>query len=72
MCREWQDGLVTSLLRKLCLREVEDEQNIKTNNKKSAIKLLQLDGEVLYILYKLFWLLSIALMIGSTLRAYYV
>lgn len=46
VCREWKDGLVTTLLRKLCLRDIEADPSKKTDSKKSVVKLLQLDGEV--------------------------
>lgn len=51
VCREWKDGLVTTLLRKLCLRDIEADPSKKTDSKKSVVKLLQLDGEVRRPLY---------------------
>lgn len=41
--REWKDGLLTSLLRKLCIQPASTNYDLQTTQK---MKVIQLDGEV--------------------------
>ena len=41
-CREWNEGLLTTLLRKLCIPALSTSDDSKTQR---VMKILQLDGE---------------------------